>query len=101
MLDAYAVAETISSDWLAKDGIAGDAVTLASVRDGELKMNPFPHPDEPPPEIRAGLAEGMVTEYQDWKAVDCEEVKRGEKTGKERERMGWEDARAFLAAKSS
>jgi len=42
----------------------------------------------------------MVT-YEDWKKVDVEEVRRGgevgKEVGKERERMGWQEARALLA----
>ena len=60
-------------------------------------MNPDPHPEDPPPEIEDALREGLVVDYEGWKAVDAEEVERGEVIGKERERMGWEEARAFLA----
>ena len=48
-------------------------------------------------EVLAGLREGRVIEFADWKKVDAEEVRRGEALGKERERMGWEEAREFLA----
>ena len=55
-----------------------------------------------PPEVEEAVRDGRVTQFFDWKAVDAEEVRRGEAMGKERERMVWEDARKFLAsAKSS
>jgi len=98
MMDAYAVAETIASDWLGK-GQSSIAPGLVQ-GDCEWEMNATPHPDDPPPEIRNGLAEGNVLEYGDWKAVDAEEVIQGERQGKERERMGWDEVKAFLAAKN-
>jgi len=60
-------------------------------------MNPDARSEDPPPEIEAAFKEGLVTDYKEWKAIDAEEVRRGEVIGKERERMGWEDAHAFLA----
>ncbi|TFK31179.1 hypothetical protein BDQ12DRAFT_694469 [Crucibulum laeve] len=103
MIDAYAVADTILTDLMPKDepvkttpasptreqGVADDDVA-------EIVMNPNPHPEDPPEEIKEALKEGMVTTYSDWKKVDEEEVRRGEVLGKERERMGWEEAREFL-----
>lgn len=49
-----------------------------------------------PHEIEDAVREGQVTTYEDWRAVDAEEVKRGQETGKERERMGWDEAERFL-----
>lgn len=103
MMDAYAVADTIMSDLLPK----GEEVNTTSVppppspeplsqTDDDLLMNPNPHPEDAPPEIEAALKEGLVTDYKDWKAVDAAEVRRGAATGKERERMGWEEAHTFL-----
>ncbi|KAG6848849.1 hypothetical protein H0H87_003418, partial [Tephrocybe sp. NHM501043] len=59
-------------------------------------LNPAPNPEGLPVEVTEGLEQDIVTEYKDWKRVDQEEVKRGAETGKERERMGWEEARVFL-----
>ena len=53
--------------------------------------------DAIPPEVDAGLKEGRVTEFEDWKKVNAEEIRRGEAMGKERERMDWEEAHSFLA----
>ena len=96
MMDAYAVADTILSDWLPGSQAGRVSASLAE-RPIRWEMNTEPHSDDPPPEIQAGLEDGMVTEYRDWKAIDEEETRRGEAKGKERERMGWEEARAFLA----
>ena len=81
MMNAYGVADTIISDWVANKHIG---------RDKALNL------DEPPEEIRTALEEGLVTNYADWKKIDEEEVRRGEAIGKERERMGWVEARKFL-----
>jgi len=95
LINAHAVAGTILSDY---------QPTSSSPQLGpgaaEIVLNPDPHPTCPPPEILAGLKEGVVTDYSDWEAVDVEEVRRGKILGKERERMGWEDARRFLAKAS-
>ncbi|KAF8905843.1 FAD/NAD-P-binding domain-containing protein [Gymnopilus junonius] len=61
--------------------------------------------DAPPKEIQEVLKAGpgvekKVTTYGDWREVDKEEVRRGEMLGKERERMGWVDARAFLEGRT-
>ncbi|KIM79257.1 hypothetical protein PILCRDRAFT_823507 [Piloderma croceum F 1598] len=104
MMDAYAVADTIISDLLPK----GEEANTTSVppspspepslqTDNDILMNSDPRLDGVPPEIEVTLKGGLVTGYEDWKAVDIEEVRRGEATGKERERMGWEEARTFLA----
>ena len=82
MMNAYGIAETIISDWAANTRIGGDNKAL--------------NLDEPPEEAQTALKEGLVTNYADWKKVDEEEVKRGEATGKERERMGWVEASKFL-----
>ncbi|KAG6865253.1 hypothetical protein C0991_004069 [Blastosporella zonata] len=108
MMNAYAVADTILSDWLPGPDVhttpvPTDAVTTDKAsdstpppKDTKVLLNPTPHPEDPPVEVVQGLREGVVTEYGDWKRVDAEEVRRGAEIGKERERMGWEDARLFL-----
>jgi len=95
MMNAYAVADTILSDLLPNSAKLGITTELGG--GAEAVLNPDPHPEDPPPEIVAGLREGVVTAYGDWKAVDAEEVRRGAVMGKERERMGWEATRQFLA----
>ena len=81
MMNAYGVADTIISDWVANKHVG---------RDKALNL------DEPPEEVQTALEEGLVTNYADWKKIDEEEVRRGEAIGKERERMGWVEARKFL-----
>ena len=104
LLDAYAVADTIISDSLPTEAEDSTTATAHSPlpdsplqTEDDILLNSSPNSDDPPLEIELGLKEGLVTSYEGWKAVDAEEVRRGEALGKERERMGWEDARAFLA----
>lgn len=101
MMDAYAVADTILSDIVPRG--AGD---VEAAPDGEhetvsvsktLMPSPAPHPEDAPEEIKHGIMDGLVTQYHDWNLIDAEEVRRGVPLGKERERMGWEDARNFLS----
>jgi adrenodoxin-NADP+ reductase len=82
MMNAYGIAETIISDWVANTHIGRDNKAL--------------NLDEPPEEVQTALKEGLVTNYADWKKIDEEEVKRGGAIGKERERMGWVEASKFL-----
>ncbi|THH32669.1 hypothetical protein EUX98_g1537 [Antrodiella citrinella] len=103
MMDAYAVADTILADAFPgefrKDGNALESVVpQGRVSDAaEPVMAETVGSDEPPVEVQAGLNEGEVTDYEHWKLVDAEEVKRGVAIGKERERMGWDEARTFLS----
>ena len=106
MLDAYAVADTILCDHFsdgsesaveattvggepepAADRAAAEAAIEVMAKDVEL--------DAIPPEVEEAVRDGRVTQFSDWKAVDAEEVRRGEAMGKERERMGWDDAGGF------
>ena len=108
MMDAYAVADTIISD-LSSQGDEAQTPSIHSSRSPEtpslandnIFMNSNPHAEDPPPEIDVALGKGLVTNYNNWKAVDAEEVRRGEAVGKERERMGWDEANAFLAQSRS
>lgn len=101
MMDAYAVADTIVSD-LFPDGDVVQTTPMSNADPGlaedagEMVMNAEAHPEDLPPEVQEGVRKGVVVEYKDWKAIDAEEVRRGEEMGKERERMGWEQARGFL-----
>jgi adrenodoxin-NADP+ reductase len=72
MMNAYGVADTIISDW------------IANKHSGQEKALNL---DDPPEEVQTALKEGLVTKYADWKKIDEEEVRRGEANGKERERM--------------
>lgn len=106
MLNAYAVADTILSDWMPE----GELVTTTPISQpsgqsivdddiAEIVLSSTPHPEHPPQEVLNGMQNGLVTEYKDWKKIDAEEVRRGEVFGKERERMEWPEARTFLASK--
>lgn len=105
MMDAYAVANTILRDAFPGEDVqttpVGDVDVGASAKTENdiIQTEVLPRTvedDAPPPEVEAALKEGKVLEYADWKVINAEEIRRGEKIGKERERMGWEDARAFL-----
>jgi len=114
MMNAYALADTILSDWLlSADGGEVHSVPLEQAGfgrgggkgglglgdvggEGEMVPNPDAHLTELPREVVEGLRDGEVVTYHGWKQVDAEEVRKGEEVGKERERMGWEEARAFL-----
>ncbi|KAF9482864.1 FAD/NAD(P)-binding domain-containing protein [Pholiota conissans] len=91
MMNAYDVADTIIADWM--DG--GENANGNNAED-LLPLGASPELDEVPKEVCEGLREGLVTQYADWKRIDAEEIKRGEMLGKERERMGWSEARAFV-----
>ncbi|KAI0321742.1 FAD/NAD-P-binding domain-containing protein [Amylostereum chailletii] len=101
LLDAYAVADTILTDYLEKVGDEVVATTSVS-RSPTVGHSPEEilatevEPESIPREIEEGLREGRVAGYEEWKAVDAEEVRRGAAMGKERERMGWEEASRFL-----
>ncbi|KAI6046231.1 hypothetical protein EDC04DRAFT_2632592 [Pisolithus marmoratus] len=102
MMDAYAVADTILSDITpGPERVQTTAASeyLPNENSADLMLNPQPHPEEPPKEVVQGIKDGTVTQYEDWKAVDAEEIRKGEVLGKERERMNWEDAKAFLASR--
>lgn len=99
MMDAYAVTGTILSDIMpgtAEIDTANGEHENEAVQD-TLVPNLSPHPEDPPEEVRQGIRDGLVTQYDDWNIVDAEEVRRGALLGKERERMGWEDAKKFLS----
>lgn len=102
MLDAYAVADTILSDSFAGDD--GDVVTTSvsgtpTVEfSSERMLASDPGVDSVPQEVEEGGRDGRVVTYEQWKKVDVEEVRRGEAKEKERERMGWEEAKRFVAA---
>lgn len=99
MIDAYAVASTILSDIVP----SSEAVTTTALPPPEIGMastellNHHPNLDALPSEIVHGIKEGMVTQYDDWKVINAEEVRKGEALGKERERMSWDEALSFIA----
>ena len=109
MMNAYSVADTILQDHFHIDGERAQSLATAARDDPspstmKADMVEVLPPaadvdfDAVPPEVEAGLQEGRVTDFEDWKKIDAEEIRRGSETGKERERMvSWDEARNFLA----
>ncbi|KAH9896009.1 FAD/NAD-P-binding domain-containing protein [Cubamyces lactineus] len=107
MMDAYAVADTILRDHFPGKDVETTPLSEADVATEQAQggqgdaVEVLPKEvdlDSVPPEVEQGWREGLVTDFSDWKAVDAEEIRRGEEQGgKERERMVWEEAREFLA----
>jgi len=104
-MNAYDVVNTIIDDWkaAAADATGGDDSTeIKTLMDADYQVHDLPplnlDPvlDEVPEEVRNGRKEGLVLDYEDWRRIDREEMIRGEMMGKERERMGWEEARHFV-----
>ncbi|KAF9456089.1 hypothetical protein BDZ94DRAFT_1352078 [Collybia nuda] len=105
LLNAYAVADTILSDWVSLDSpnpvsVSSEQTTVDNNITGTV-LSSTPDSEHPPPEVLDGINSGSVVEYKDWKMIDAEEVKRGEVLGKERERIEWPEARTFLASKET
>ncbi|PCH34565.1 ferrodoxin-NADP(+) reductase [Wolfiporia cocos MD-104 SS10] len=106
MMDAYAVADVILRDAFPEEDVrtvnVGDVdVGAGAQTKGELGfaedvLAKDVDVDAPPPEVEAAWRRGELTDYEDWKLVNAEEIKRGQQKGKERERMGREEALAFL-----
>ncbi|KAH9475559.1 NADPH:adrenodoxin oxidoreductase, mitochondrial [Psilocybe cubensis] len=96
MMNAYGVADAILSDWKATSGKEQDAVADPQVHDLP-PLNANPVLDDVPEEVQKALEQKTVTQYDDWRKIDQEEVRRGEVLGKERERMGWAEARHLIS----
>ena len=93
MIDAYAVADTILADHFS-DGSGGGAESYSDdiLVSGDVDLKSVPKA------VEQGMKEKRVVEYDQWKKLDAEEMRRGAEKGKERERMGWEDAHEFLTS---
>ncbi|KAJ3868167.1 ferredoxin adrenodoxin reductase [Lentinula novae-zelandiae] len=89
MMNAYSVAEAILEDWTNLT----PSSTNSNTHPVAISSSPW---DAPPPEILDGLSSANITTYEDWLAVDAEEVRRASAGGKERERMDWNEAKKFL-----
>jgi adrenodoxin-NADP+ reductase len=97
MIDAYAVASTILSDIVLSSGVVTTAPPPPEMGLAPDEMlNRHPDLDALPSEIVHGIKDGMVFQYDDWKVIDAEEVRRGEALGKERERMSWDEVLPFI-----
>jgi adrenodoxin-NADP+ reductase len=98
MLDAYAVADSILSDYQASD-VGGASENECSedvlVADdiGDLESVPW--------EVEEGVRARRVVQYEQWKEIDEAEAWCGAEAGKERERMDWEEAHELLTSSRS
>ncbi|KDQ33564.1 hypothetical protein PLEOSDRAFT_1073778 [Pleurotus ostreatus PC15] len=90
MIDAYAVADTILLD------SSSPEADIQNASKDELSLNQSPDLEGIPSEVEQGLRENSIVGYDDWRRIDQEEIARGEALGKERERMGWEEARRYI-----
>ena len=98
-LDAYAVTDTILADYHfgdgcadAREGLAAEYSEDALVADGVVDLESVAG------EVEEGVRARRVVQYEQWKNVDAEEVRRGAGMDKERERIGWEEAHDFLTS---
>lgn len=104
MIDAYAVADAILTDHFGdgSGGGGGGGAVPVPVQGGVYSEDVLVADDvdleSVPREIEQGVKDRRVVEYDQWKKIDAEEIRRGEARGKERERMGWEEAHEFLTS---
>jgi len=98
MIDAYAVAGAILADHFPDHDRPGAApvVVQGGAYSDDVLVSDDVDLESVPWEIEEGMREKRITRYDQWKKIDAEEVRRGEEMGKERERMGWEEAHEFL-----
>ena len=95
LMDAYSVADTILRDHFHIGNEGEQALATAAPAESDSttrEVDVLPAAanvdfDAVPPEVEAGLRDGRVTDFEDWKRIDAEEIRRGEAVGKERERM--------------
>ncbi|KAH9996175.1 FAD/NAD-P-binding domain-containing protein [Russula compacta] len=102
MIDAYAVADAILTDHFGDGSGTGGGAAPVPVQGGAYSEDVLVADDvdleSVPREIEQGVKDRRVVEYDQWKKIDAEEIRRGEERGKERERMGWEEAHEFLTS---
>ncbi|KAI0067433.1 FAD/NAD(P)-binding domain-containing protein [Artomyces pyxidatus] len=96
MLDAYAVADTILSDQFATGSELTTMSVPAPAYEEERPMAIEADLESLPNEVEAGIRDCRIMDYEQWKVVDVEEIRRGQLNGKERERMDWYEARKVL-----
>jgi adrenodoxin-NADP+ reductase len=98
MLDAYAVADSILSDYQAGD--AGGASEHGS-SDDVLIADDVVDLESVPREVEEGVRARRVVQYEQWKEIDEAEAWCGAEAVKERERMDWEEAHELLTSSRS
>ena len=99
MLDAYAVADTILADHHVGEGGAGAREgPVSEYSEDALVADDAVDLESVPAEVEEGVRARRVVQYDQWKKIDAEEVRRGAGMDKERERMGWEEAHEYLTS---
>ena len=101
MIDAYAVADAILADHTGGSDASAVPVPQDGTCSDDVLVSDDVDPESVPGSVERGVMEGRVVQYDQWKKIDAEEVRRGEEMGKERERMGWEEAHEFLTSGES
>lgn len=114
MLDAHAVGESIVGEWLGQSEGTEPSVGVKSLAaqlrdaypqvalDTEIIEVGFEDlPEVVDAALKSGEGQPRITTYDDWLAIDAEEVKRGEQRGKERERLTWAEAQVLLNSRKS
>ena len=97
MIDAYAVTDTILGDHHSSSNASGAGNEVMPIPQSEdVLVSEDVDLESVPREIEQGVKDRRVVQYDQWKKIDAEEVRRGEESGKERERMGWDEAHEFL-----
>lgn len=96
MMDSYAVADTILSDITQSKGDVSPTIPPDYCMEMRTNLTSGLQ-DDPPREVIQGIEDRVVTRFEEWKALDTEEIHRGRVLDKERERMEWPDARSFLS----
>jgi adrenodoxin-NADP+ reductase len=100
MIDAYAVAGTILADHFGdRSGGGAEAVSVQDeAYSDDILVSDDVDLESVPKAVEQGMKEKHVVEYDQWKKLDAEEMRRGAEWGKERERMGWEEVHEFLTS---
>jgi adrenodoxin-NADP+ reductase len=98
MIDAYAVADAILGDHFGFGPGGGDkAVPVqGEAYSDDALVSEDVDLESVPRTVEQGIKEKRVVQYDQWKKIDAEEIRRGVERGKERERMGWEEVHEFL-----
>ena len=96
MLDAYAVADAILSDYqVVVGGGAECSEDVLVAPDDVVDLESVPG------EVEEGVRANRVVQYEQWKEIDEAETWGGAEVGKERERMDWEEAHQLLTSAAS
>jgi adrenodoxin-NADP+ reductase len=100
MIDAYAVADAILTDHFGDGpGNGAEVVPVQSeAYSDDVLVSDDVDPESVPRVVEQGVNEKRIVQYDQWKKIDAEEMRRGVEMGKERERMGWEEVHEFLTS---